>query len=89
MNMVEMFFGIIARQAICRGTFTSVPDLIGGELRRIGHDLFGDAAGLRRGRCDMFGSARWRTVVAGDGGRGLYRKISDKLSNSLRTLHGH
>ena len=28
MNMVEIFFGIITRQAIRRGTFTSVPDLI-------------------------------------------------------------
>src|SRR3954468_10452777 len=29
MNMVEIFFGIITRQAIRRGTFTSVGDLIG------------------------------------------------------------
>ncbi|GAB3937370.1 IS630 family transposase [Micromonospora vulcania] len=29
MNMVEIFFGIITRQAIRRGSFTSVPDLIG------------------------------------------------------------
>jgi DDE superfamily endonuclease len=29
MNMVEIFFGIITRQAIRRGTFTSVSDLIG------------------------------------------------------------
>jgi transposase len=29
MNMVEIFFGIITRQAIRRGTFTSVKDLIG------------------------------------------------------------
>jgi transposase len=29
MNMVEIFFGIITRQAIRRATFTSVPDLIG------------------------------------------------------------
>jgi transposase len=29
MNMVEIFFGIITRRAIRRGTFTSVPDLIG------------------------------------------------------------
>jgi transposase len=29
LNMVEIFFGIITRQAIRRGTFTSVPDLIG------------------------------------------------------------
>jgi transposase len=29
MNLVEIFFGIITRQAIRRGTFTSVPDLIG------------------------------------------------------------
>jgi len=29
LNMVEVFFGIITRQAIRRGTFTSVPDLIG------------------------------------------------------------
>ncbi len=28
LNMVEIFFGIITRQAIRRGTFTSVPDLI-------------------------------------------------------------
>ena len=28
LNMVEIFFGIISRQAIRRGTFTSVPDLI-------------------------------------------------------------
>jgi transposase len=28
MNMVEIFFGIITRQAIRRGTFTSVPELI-------------------------------------------------------------
>jgi hypothetical protein len=28
-DMVEIFFGIITRQAIRRGTFTSVPDLIG------------------------------------------------------------
>ena len=28
MNMVEIFFGIITRQAIRRGTFTSVRDLI-------------------------------------------------------------
>jgi len=28
MNMVEIFFGIITRQAIRRGTFTSVKDLI-------------------------------------------------------------
>ncbi|GAB3749519.1 hypothetical protein GCM10027599_05600 [Yimella radicis] len=27
MNMVEIWFGIIERQAIHRGTFTSVPDL--------------------------------------------------------------
>jgi len=27
MNMVEIFFGIITRQAIRRGTFHSVPDL--------------------------------------------------------------
>ena len=27
MNMVEIFFGIITRQAIRRGTFTSVKDL--------------------------------------------------------------
>jgi hypothetical protein len=30
MNLVEIFFGIIARQAIRRGTSTSVPDLTGG-----------------------------------------------------------
>ena len=29
LNMVEIFFGIITRQAIRRGTFTSVNDLIG------------------------------------------------------------
>ncbi len=29
LNMVEIFFGIITRQAIRRGTFTSVKDLIG------------------------------------------------------------
>ena len=29
LNLVEVFFGIITRQAIRRGTFTSVPDLIG------------------------------------------------------------
>ena len=29
LNMAEIFFGIITRQAIRRGTFTSVPDLIG------------------------------------------------------------
>jgi transposase len=29
LNMVEIFFGIITRQAIRRGTFTGVPDLIG------------------------------------------------------------
>jgi hypothetical protein len=29
LNMVEVFFGIITRQAIRRGTFTSVKDLIG------------------------------------------------------------
>src|SRR3954467_6600945 len=29
MNMVEIFFGIITRQAIRRGTFTSVRDLVG------------------------------------------------------------
>ena len=29
LNMVEIFFSIITRQAIRRGTFTSVPDLIG------------------------------------------------------------
>jgi len=28
MNMVEIFFGISARQAIRRGTFTSVGDLV-------------------------------------------------------------
>ena len=28
LNMVEFFFGIITRQAIRRGTFTSVKDLI-------------------------------------------------------------
>jgi DDE superfamily endonuclease len=28
LNLVEVFFGIITRQAIRRGTFTSVPDLI-------------------------------------------------------------
>jgi hypothetical protein len=28
MNMVEIFFGIISRQAIRRATFTSVSDLI-------------------------------------------------------------
>jgi len=29
LNMVEIFFGIITRQAIRRGTFTSIKDLIG------------------------------------------------------------
>src|SRR4051795_6668192 len=29
LNLVEVFFGIITRQAIRRGSFTSVPDLIG------------------------------------------------------------
>jgi transposase len=29
LNMVEIFFGIITRQAIRRGSFTSVKDLIG------------------------------------------------------------
>jgi DDE superfamily endonuclease len=29
LNLVEVFFGIITRQAIRRGTFTSVKDLIG------------------------------------------------------------
>jgi transposase len=29
LNLVEIFFGIITRQAIRRGSFTSVPDLIG------------------------------------------------------------
>jgi hypothetical protein len=29
LNMVEIFFGIITRQASRRGTFTSVPDLTG------------------------------------------------------------
>jgi transposase len=29
LNLVEIFFGIITRQAIRRGTFTGVPDLIG------------------------------------------------------------
>ena len=29
LNMVEIFFGIITRQAIRRGTFTSVKDLTG------------------------------------------------------------
>jgi hypothetical protein len=28
MNMVEIFFGIITRQAIRRGTFTSIGDLV-------------------------------------------------------------
>ena len=28
MNLVEIFFGIITRQAIRRGTFTDVPNLI-------------------------------------------------------------
>ncbi len=28
LNLVEVFFGIITRQAIRRGTFVSVPDLI-------------------------------------------------------------
>jgi hypothetical protein len=28
-RLMEIFFGIITRQAIRRGTFTSVPDLIG------------------------------------------------------------
>jgi hypothetical protein len=28
LNMVEIFFGIITRQAIRRGTFTSVADLV-------------------------------------------------------------
>jgi hypothetical protein len=28
-NQIEIFFGIITRQAIRRGTFTSVKDLIG------------------------------------------------------------
>lgn len=28
MNLVEVFFGIITRQAIRRGTFTSVADLV-------------------------------------------------------------
>jgi len=28
LNMVEIFFGLITRQAIRRGTFTSVKDLI-------------------------------------------------------------
>ena len=28
LNMVEIFFGIITRQAIRRGTFTSVKDLV-------------------------------------------------------------
>jgi hypothetical protein len=29
MNLVEIFFGILTRQAIRRGSFTSVPDLVG------------------------------------------------------------
>jgi hypothetical protein len=33
--MVEVFFGIITRQAIRRGTFTSVKDLIGAIRRFI------------------------------------------------------
>jgi transposase len=35
LNMVEVFFGIITRQAIRRGTFTSVKDLIGAIRRFI------------------------------------------------------
>ena len=45
MNMVEIFFGIITRQAIRRGTFTSVPDLIG--AIRIFIDAYND-------RCQPF-----------------------------------
>ena len=45
MNMVEIFFGIITRQAIRRGTFTSVPDLIG--AIRIFIDAYND-------RCEPF-----------------------------------
>ena len=35
MNMVEIFFGIITRQAIRRGAFNSVTDLIGAITRFI------------------------------------------------------
>ena len=35
MNLVEVFFGIITRQAIRRGTFTSVRDLVGAIRRFI------------------------------------------------------
>jgi transposase len=45
MNMVEIFFGIITRQAIRRGTFTSVPDLVG--AIRIFIDAYND-------RCEPF-----------------------------------
>ena len=45
MNLVEIFFGIITRQAIRRGTFTSVPDLI--NAIRIFIDAYND-------RCQPF-----------------------------------
>ena len=35
LNMVEIFFGIITRQAICCGTFRSVKDVIGAITRFI------------------------------------------------------
>jgi transposase len=47
MNMVEIFFGIITRQAIRRGTFTSVRDLVGAIRAFI--DAYND-------RCEPF---RW------------------------------
>ena len=45
LNLVEVFFSIITRQAIHRGTFTSVPDLIGAIGRYI--DAYND-------RCEPF-----------------------------------
>ena len=54
LNLVEVFFGIITRQAIRRGTFTSVKELVGAitRCRRNGHDLADSRTVVgRKGEC--------------------------------------
>ena len=65
MNLVEIFFGIITRQAIRRGTFASVPDLIG--AIRIFIDAYNE-------RCEPFTWTKSADQILGKAHR---QKISD------------
>lgn len=60
LNLVEVFFGIITRQAIRRGTFTSVPDLIG--VIRIFIDAYNQ-------RCKPFTWTKTADQVVAEAGR--------------------